>query len=63
MGEVVNLRRMKKRKARDAARREGDANAAKHGRTKGERAREDQAREREARRHEGHQLEDRDGDA
>lgn len=34
---VVNLRAARKSAARDAARREGDANAAKFGRTKAER--------------------------
>jgi hypothetical protein len=37
MGEVVNLRTVKKQAARRAARSEADANAAKHGRTKAER--------------------------
>jgi hypothetical protein len=37
MGEVVNLRTVKKQAARRAAGSEADANAAKHGRTKAER--------------------------
>lgn len=37
MGEVVNLRTVKKQAARKVARSEADANAAKHGRTKAER--------------------------
>lgn len=62
MGQVVNLRRARKRKARDEARRDGDASAARHGRTKGEAARQDAERAQEDRRHEGHRL-DRDEDA
>ncbi|MGM0586448.1 MAG: DUF4169 family protein [Pseudomonadota bacterium] len=61
MGQVVNLRRARKRRTRDETRREGDENAARHGRTKGDRAREAAERESEARRHEGHRL-DRDED-
>ncbi len=37
-GKVVNLRLRRKQAARAAARREGDANAARHGRTKAETA-------------------------
>lgn len=37
-GDVVNLRAVRKAKARDAARVLADANAAKFGRTKAERA-------------------------
>ena len=36
-GKVVNLNRARKARARDATRREADANAAKHGRSKAER--------------------------
>lgn len=41
MAEVVNLRTAKKQAARKAARATGDANAAKHGRTKAERELQD----------------------
>ncbi|WP_425100610.1 DUF4169 family protein [Tropicibacter sp. S64] len=34
MSKVVNLNTVRKQKSRDAKRREGDANAAKHGLTK-----------------------------
>lgn len=34
MGETVNLRQARKQRERDAARKAGDANAAKHGLTK-----------------------------
>ncbi len=37
MGEIVNLRRVRKQKARDADGAAADANRAKHGRTKAER--------------------------
>jgi len=57
MGEVVNLRRARKRRERDAGRREGDAAAAKHGRTKAARKAEAAEAEREARRLEGHRRE------
>jgi hypothetical protein len=40
MAEVVNLRGVRKAKAREAARVEADANAVKFGRTKGRKARE-----------------------
>ena len=38
MGEIVNLNRAKKRKARDAAATEATVNRAKHGRTAAEKA-------------------------
>ena len=37
MAEIINLRTVKKQAARAAARKTGDANAAKFGRTKAER--------------------------
>ena len=37
MSKIVNLNRARKDKARNAARARGDANAAKHGRTKAQR--------------------------
>lgn len=49
MAEVVNLRTVKKQVARKAARATGDANAAKHGRTKTERELEKARAERAAR--------------
>ncbi len=36
MGEIVNLRRVKKQLARDEAAQAADANRARHGRTKAE---------------------------
>lgn len=38
MAETINLRQARKARARDAARKAADANAAKHGQTKGEKA-------------------------
>jgi len=49
MGEVVNLRAVRKAKARDAQAVEAQANRAKFGRTKGEKLREAQEAERAAR--------------
>jgi hypothetical protein len=40
MAKIVNLRTHRKQSARDTARRDADANAARHGRTKAERARD-----------------------
>ena len=40
MGEVVNLKRHKKRVARDQAARDADANRVRHGRTRAERERD-----------------------
>ena len=40
MGEVVNLKRFKKRSEREQSAREADANRARFGRTKAERATE-----------------------
>ena len=40
MAEITNLNRFRKQKSRDEARRAGDANAAKFGRTRAERAAE-----------------------
>ena len=38
MTEIVNLRLARKQKARDEARRQGDANAAKHGRSRAQKS-------------------------
>ncbi len=57
MGEVVNLRTAKKQAARKAARADGDAQAAKHGRTKAEKALERARAEMAARDLEAHRRE------
>jgi hypothetical protein len=41
VAEIVNLRRLRKRKARDDAASKADANRAKFGRTKAEKARDE----------------------
>ena len=46
MGEIVNLRRVKKRAARDAEALAAEASRAKHGRTKAEKRTEAQDAER-----------------
>ena len=46
MGDVVNLKRIKKRNEREQSAKQADANRARFGRTKSERARDEQARDR-----------------
>jgi hypothetical protein len=46
MGDVVNLKRFKKRSEREQSAREADANRARFGRTKAERAREEHRKDR-----------------
>lgn len=60
MSKIVNLRQVRKRKARDDARKAGDANAAAHGRSKAERAETDARRELEERRLDGAKRDDTD---
>ena len=57
MAEVVNLRTVKKQAARKAARADGDAQAAKHGRNKAERELETARAEKSARDLDGHRRE------
>ena len=57
MADIVNLRRVRKTRARDDARREAGENAARHGLKKGEKALKAK-REDNARRHlDGHRME------
>lgn len=58
MGEVVNLRAVRKAKGREARAAEAQANRAKFGRTKGEKLRETQEAERAARLLEGAKREE-----
>jgi hypothetical protein len=58
MAEIVNLNRVRKAKARDAARQQAAANRAKHGRTAAERAREQEARARREAVLDGQRLDD-----
>ena len=48
MTQIINLNRARKDKARADKRKQGDANAAKHGRTKAERLRDEADAERQA---------------
>ena len=57
MGQVINLRRARKDRARIEARAQGDAAAAKHGRTKADRALQATACERAERHLDGHEVE------
>lgn len=59
-GKIVNLRRARKRKAREQARAEADANAARHGQTKAEQTLCEAREDLEARRLDGHRREDAD---
>ncbi|HZM06867.1 MAG TPA: DUF4169 family protein [Methylocella sp.] len=57
MGEIVNLRRARKEKARATASKEADAARAKSGRTRAARDAADQARTLEEKRLAGHKRE------
>ncbi|WP_298432961.1 DUF4169 family protein [uncultured Jannaschia sp.] len=57
MAKLVNLKAARKARDRDAARAAGDANAAKHGRTKAEREAERAAAAKAARDLDGHRRE------
>ena len=46
MGDVINLKRFKKRNEREATAKQADANRARFGRTKSERALDEQATDR-----------------
>ncbi len=59
-GNPVNLRRARKHKARQQARTEADANAARHGEAKPVRSLREARDELEARRLEGHRRDDAD---
>lgn len=57
MGQIVNMNRFHKQKSRAEARRQGDANAAKFGRSKAERQAATEALTRAARQLDGHRRE------
>jgi len=63
MGEIVNLRRARKRRARQDAAREAESNRARHGRPAALRRQDDAVRSLEDRRLSGHRLEGDEGDA
>jgi hypothetical protein len=54
-GKVVNLSRARKARARDDKKRQADANAARHGRSKAERQAAEAAKDRAARHLDGHE--------
>jgi len=57
-GKVINLRAARKNAARDAARRQGEENAARFGRSKAQRLAEEDAVARAARHLDQHRRED-----
>ena len=61
MGEVVNLNRVRKDRARTEAKAAAKANRAAHGRPKAERTKADKERSAAERRLDGAKREDRDG--
>ena len=61
-GKVINLRQVRKAKARDAKRVIADANAARHGATKAERDALRDKKSREQRLLDGHEVENDGGD-
>lgn len=67
MAEIVNLRSLRKQKARAEKERKAEANRALHGRTRAERLNEATSRARETASHDGRKLEwtpdPSDGDA
>lgn len=58
MAEIINLRRMRKVKARDTRDRQAERNRIAHGRTKAEKQISQTDRELHERRHDGHKLSD-----
>jgi Domain of unknown function (DUF4169) len=56
MGEIVNLKRFKKRVARDASEQQASANRARFGRTKSERAADERSAKRASQSLDQHQL-------
>jgi hypothetical protein len=60
MGDVVNLKRFKKRNEREQSAMQADANRARHGRTKAERARDQQQKDRASDFLDQHRIDDGD---
>jgi hypothetical protein len=56
MGDIVNLKRFKKRNERDQSAKQADANRARFGRTKSERASDEQVKDRASHLLEQHKL-------
>ena len=57
MGDIVNLKRFKKRNEREQSAKQADTNRALFGRTKSERARDENAKDRASAHLEQHKLE------
>lgn len=62
MGEIVNLRRARKRRTRAEDAKQAEANRAKHGRPAALRRRDEAVRDLETQRLAGHRLEDKGDD-
>ena len=60
MGDVVNLKRFKKRNEREQSAMQADANRARHGRTKAERTRDQQQKDRASEFLDQHRIDDGD---
>lgn len=60
MGDVVNLKRFKKRNEREQSAMQADANRARFGRTKAERARDQQQKDRAGEFLDQHRIDDGD---
>lgn len=58
MGDLINLKQVKKRIAREEAAKQAEANRARFGRTKGERNRDETLAERNTRALDQHRLND-----
>ena len=60
VGDVVNLKRFKKRNEREQSAKQADANRARYGRTKSERARDDNRKDRTSQILDQHRIDDGD---
>ena len=60
MGDVVNLKRFKKRNEREQSAKQADANRARFGRTKSERALDDNRKDRASQILDQHRIDDGD---
>ena len=60
MGDVVNLKRFKKRSEREQSAKQADTNRARFGRTKSERARDEQAKDHTSQLLDQHRIDDGD---
>jgi hypothetical protein len=60
MGDVVNLKRVKKRNEREQSAKQADANRARYGRTKSERALDENRKDRASQVLDQHRIDDGD---